>query len=476
MAPHQAAVRFGVGQSFAVSGGDPPFRFEACGGGTVKSQTDRTAVFNRTWTTEPSTVVVRDAHGACDTATVTPSPSAFMWGQPGDQEALDVKVDAEGQIYVLTGLWTDRNGTQDLDYVVIKLDPWGAVEWMLQDGTSATDSARTLLLGEGGQVLVAGSTWGTFLEEPSVGAGANFFLAAYDATGRLAWRHQVGGTGQDIQMGACIHPGTGRVALVGVTDGDVDGQRNSFPSTLDAMVVAFDQAGTKLGTMLWGDLGDDQATGCGADSRGNVAVVGSTQGALLGMLAGATDAMLLLLGSDGSVKWGNQWGGEGDDLALHVAVEPDSGTILLTGMTVGPVFHGQPGKGGLDTFAVAVAATGETRWVRVLGTAGTDMGTSAVMEPGGHVLLAGYSDGALEGQQSNGGEDAFILRLDVQGNLTWGVQYGLAGVDRVNALALDGAGGVLAAGSSDGAWDDQPWKGGLDTLVYKVAVADGHRY
>ena len=53
--------------------------------------------------------------------------------------------------------------------------------------------------------------------------------------------------------------------------------------------------------------------------------------------------------------------------------------------------------------------------------------------------MGGFTYGALPGQSSAGGYDAFVTLYDKDGNLQWPRQLGTAGYDRVDAVAADGS-------------------------------------
>ena len=66
----------------------------------------------------------------------------------------------------------------------------------------------------------------------------------------------------------------------------------------------------------------------------------------------------------------------------------------------------------------------------------------------GGIYVTGCTDGTLEGQTSSGGDDAFLVRFDTAGNLLWIRQFGSAGDDFAEEVAI-WDGGVYVVGGAD---------------------------
>jgi Ca2+-binding RTX toxin-like protein len=87
------------------------------------------------------------------------------------------------------------------------------------------------------------------------------------------------------------------------------------------------------------------------------------------------------------------------------------------------------------------------------------------------VYVAGETDGALTGQASQGYSDAFVVKLNAgDGSDTggWIRQFGSAGYDYANGIAVD-ATGVYVAGQTGGALTGQASPGSDDAFVVKLS-------
>ncbi len=110
-----------------------------------------------------------------------------------------------------------------------------------------------------------------------------------------------------------------------------------------------------------------------------------------------------------------------------------------------------------DAFALKLDRTG-TRivYATYLGGIGADLGWGIAVDAAGRAYIAGSTDsfdfpvsGAVQAH-SGGRKDAFLAVLDPSGSqLAWSTYFGGTGEDSATAIALDGAGGIHLAGTTD---------------------------
>jgi len=108
---------------------------------------------------------------------------------------------------------------------------------------------------------------------------------------------------------------------------------------------------------------------------------------------------------------------------------------------------------------------GSILWTRQFGSADNDYINGLALDRGGNVYVAGYTTGALPGQTSLGAADAYVRKYDSEGNVLSTRQFGTAASDFAIAVAVDGSNIVYVAGSTDGALPGQASAGGRDAYV-----------
>jgi hypothetical protein len=250
------------------------------------------------------------------------------------------------------------------------------------------------------------------------------------------------------------------VYVAGFTNFALPEQR--YHHRYDAFVRKYDADGNELWTRQFGSTGTDQVLGIAADETG-VVVVGSTDGRLPRQeAAGGVDAFAARFGPSGRELWVRQFGSRADDRAMGVALGP--GGAYLTGATGGALGERQGGVS--DAFVARLDDEGEIGWFRQFGTGGTDQAT-AVAARAGRLYVVGSTTAALRGPYLGGASDGFAAAFDTGGRPVWRQPIGTSGADLVTGLVAR-ANGLFISGSTDGILPEQTAVGGLDAFVGKL--------
>ncbi|CAK9061276.1 unnamed protein product [Durusdinium trenchii] len=202
------------------------------------------------------------------------------------------------------------------------------------------------------------------------------------------------------------------------------------------------------------------------DRRGNVLVAGHTMGDLDGHgNAGGKDIFLAMFDKTGDWKWTQQHGGTGDDEAM--AMKLDSlGNILIAGETTSSL-DGCVHAGSSDMFLMKFAEDGQWQWTQQRGTPRFDAAWALEIDDFDRSVVAGYSGGALDGNQHAGSSDIFVMVFDRSGDWLWTHQRGSEHWDYVRAMQLSGP-DVILVGSTQGSLDNASFHGGEDIFVMKL--------
>ena len=184
--------------------------------------------------------------------------------------------------------------------------------------------------------------------------------------------------------------------------------------------------------------------------------------------AGGTDGYLRKYDAAGNELWTRQFGSTGLDLARGVSADA-AGDVYVAGSTF-DVFSGQATAGGRDAIVLSFDSEGNRRWTRQFGTAGWD-GAVDIAVIASSVLVFGGIAGTLPGQTSVGGTDVFLRRYDISGNEVWTGQFGSSSDDDPAAV-FAGSAGVFTVGATDGALPGQSSSGGADAFLRKYDPGD----
>jgi hypothetical protein len=124
----------------------------------------------------------------------------------------------------------------------------------------------------------------------------------------------------------------------------------------------------------------------------------------------------------------------------------------------------------LPASATTAADSFLQRQVKQLGTTAYDTATGVASDQDGNLYVAGYTSGTLTGTANvDGGADIIYVKYTSTGTLVWQKQIHAAGNDYAYALALDNAGYIYIAGSTQ----DDTIGGNVNIFLGKYSAATG---
>ena len=207
----------------------------------------------------------------------------------------------------------------------------------------------------------------------------------------------------------------------------------------DGWTLKLDRAGGTLWERRDGGGDTEQLYGIVAAGDGGAFVAGHTRSAG----AGESDLWLARLDEDGRRLWDTTLGGPANDRARALAATADGG-LVAAGFSV------SASAGGRDVWVVALDRDGGVRWERRFGGRANEMAYAVAaagleVEAGG-VVVAGYRPRGRD-------FDAWLLRLDGDGELLWQATLDRTPFDLATAVAFAGDDVVMAATSRDDGLD-----------------------
>ncbi|WP_280359568.1 hypothetical protein [Pseudomonas sp. BN606] len=321
------------------------------------------------------------------------------WGGTGAEVATDVATAADGSAYLVgstDSFALDQFGQPATRMFIVKLLN-GAVVWQrIWDGPTIVGVTDTsVAVAADGSVYVAGIT---------ADGGGDAVLLKFDPNGTLLWVRAWGGAQSDGARAVATH-----------SDGSVyvAGRTTSFsPSFAGVFVLKFNSAGTLVWQRYWDDAAGFEAMAVSPD--GSVYAAGSK---LRGNNLAQFDVMVLKLTPAGALLWARTYGaGEIVDARGGMAAAAD-GSIYTAGAI-------QAAKGGgiigINALVLKIGSDGSLLFGKECCTKDGDTGEGVAVAPDGSVLLAGTSTTLGVGFQ-----DAFVARLESTGKkvvaaATWG--------------------------------------------------------
>lgn len=315
--------------------------------------------------------------------------------------------------------------------------------WVRQFGSGSPDEALGVALDRVGDAYVVGWAAGTLPGQVSAGT-VDAFVRKVEPAGNELWTRQFGSWERDFARAVAVND-AGDAYVVGDTYGTLPGQVSA--GGYDAFVRRYDPAGNELWTRQFGGGGGEGAWGVALDGAGNAYVVGTTGAALAGQApAGSFDAFVRKYDPAGHEVWTRQFGSQVGDGGRGVAVDP-SGNVFVVGTTEGAL-AGQTSAGGFDAYIRQYGPGGQELWTRQFGSSADDFAVAVAIDPAGNPTMAGSTDGTLPGQRSAGGTEAFLRRFDPAGTALWTHQFGTGSADESWGVAVDAASNTYVVGTT----------------------------
>ncbi|MGK7929412.1 MAG: SBBP repeat-containing protein [Spirulina sp.] len=272
------------------------------------------------------------------------NPFLFKWGSAGDDVAEAIATDNHYNIYLAGYTTGDLVGNNDggKDAWVAKFSQEGELQWTYKVGTLGDDVATGIAVGDLGEVFVTGYSTHGWSENNLGNGSSSAWVFKLDMDGIREWQDYI--VGGDTKAYDIAVRNSGDIYVTGSTTGDLEGTN---AGGIDAWVARYDRDFYDLYRQKdpnWieqlGTAGDDIAYSIAIDGAERIYLAGSTTGAMAGRAVGGQDAWFAAYDTHSNpmqpeLRWKQQLGTTGDDIATGIDVGHNGDTYFLAGYTNG---------------------------------------------------------------------------------------------------------------------------------------------
>jgi hypothetical protein len=388
---------------------------------------------------------------------------SHVFGTPGMNTLKRLRSTADGG-YILGG-WTDAVSGGDRsqpsrgsdDFWLLKVDAQGRKQWDQTLGGQGLDYLQDVQQTADGGYLVGGYTTSAQSgdkTQPSRGLN-DYWIVKLDARGNKQWDRTFGGTGNDY-LSSLQQTTDGGYLLGGSSSSPISGDKTQFSDyQSDYWVVKVDARGNKQWDRTVGGDAYEMLYTVRQSPDGGYVLGGFTMSGVSGDKTqpsrGEADFWLVKLNATGQPQWDRTYGGRASEILVELQLTADGGYIL--GGTSGSGISGdksEPSRGASgDYWVVKVDAQGNKQWDRTIGGSAYDQLVDLQVSSDGGYLLGGYSSSPISGEKSEpnlGYEDAWVVKLDVNGTREWDHTFGADESDYLGSFLPTTDGGYIVGG------------------------------
>ncbi|GAA0871575.1 Ig-like domain-containing protein [Gangjinia marincola] len=430
------------------------------------------------------------------TNTIVPFSQELDWvktfGGSDEDEATSVIHLPDGGLAVLgntrstDGDFAGRTGN-DKDFVLMRIDAEGNLIWSQFYGGSQNDEASDLILTNDGGFAMIGSTRSgddnptTFDGDVNINNGFyDYWMVKTDLNGTIQWQKTFGFDGSDRGQ-ALIQTKDGGYFLTGYFDvtasggqGNEDGKITSIKSAEHGIGEFW---GIKLnikGELEWrryfGGTNNDQSYDVVENQSGNFILMGHTESEDfdISQTNGSYEYWVVAVDQAGNKLWENTYGGSAIDQGKAITMLPN-GDMMLIGVTRSNDGDISNSNGeNADAWLVQIDQEGTLLNEYTYGGTGFDSAQSIIASPTNLFIAGNTRSEDIDGIVNNGQNDAWILMLELEGNVIWQETIGGSGLDFFNAFTFTENNVLYVVGSTESTDGDIAVnKGGKDILLVK---------
>ena len=332
-----------------------------------------------------------------------------------------------------------------------------SILWQRTIGGSGDETLYSIKQTPDGGYIVGGAS-GSDISGDKTDASNGFFdiwIVKADAEGNIEWQNSIGGNALDDLHSIELTPDGGFIAC-GESTSDISGDKTENSRGLDDYwIVKLDASGN----VEW-----DKTIG-GSDSESfpqirvsndSYLISGDSWSNISGYKTenaiGEDDYWLLKLDLSGNIIWQKTIGGSSYDSFSTMALTHDGGCIL-GGYSDSNISGNKTenSKGGFDFWIVKLDSSGDIVWDKTIGGSGTDVLNSIVQTLDNGFLLSGRSSSDISGdktENSEGESDFWIVKLASNGTIEWQNTIGGNDIDQAYSANQTSDGGYIIGGFS----------------------------
>jgi hypothetical protein len=383
-------------------------------------------------------------------------------------------------------------------------------KWSLELNTDFYSVVSDFIFNNDGTTTLTGNFTGTTDFDPGAPTNnqsplgtADLFVLQIDTAGSYLTAFYGGGANASVVPSGICSDTSGAPVIAGSLSGTAFYQTSSGTQAVTSVVK---ESGFlhRFNTSGIADLllvneesdagGDDEAEKVIALADGGTLITGNFEGTVdfdpgasqyLLSSNGSSDAFLLFLNADGSLRNAFALGGSGDE-KINAITKDGSGSVYISGTFTqsidfdpGPAVFSLTSSGGYDWFMAKYSSSGNLIWAKKGGGSGNDAANDIDTDNSQTLFLSGYFSNTIDMNPgapvnnliSAGNTDMFYARYDTSGNYISAMRIGGSNADAALFVKYEPLTGTIAlCGNFSGTVNFNP-SGSVSNMTSSAGVS-----
>ncbi|NRB59718.1 MAG: hypothetical protein HRU50_07195 [Winogradskyella sp.] len=371
---------------------------------------------------------------------------------------------------------------ESFDFWVLKFDVNDSIQWQKTFGGSGDDRGRSIIQTDDGGYAVIGYTTSSDGDITSNSGLRDYWLLKLNANGNISWQKSYGFMGNDSGISVIQTMDQGYV-ISGILDVTASGGAGNTSRTYnnsnirskhaggDYWIIKLDNSGNLDWSQYFGGNFTDTPNGVVETENGDFIIAGSSDSTDTNISnnLGTYDFWVIKISSNGDLMWEKSYGGDQIDEARGI-VKTSNNNYIIVGDTRSDNTNVGANNGAADLWLIKINTLGDLIWEKSIGGSSFDVARAITRSQNDGFILAGSSrSNDIDVSENKGQNDAWVLKVDDNGNLAWETTIGGSNIDFAYSVAELNNQTIVAVGdtvSNDG--DILSNKGFTDLLMIKI--------